>query len=78
MVANVYGDMSQASYLRYFLKIPKDVYHLHEGTTQTISLEEMVKGMHACIPVATSRNVPMMSIRVHYILKALGIKFSAP
>ena len=38
----------------------------------------MVKGIHARMPVANSSNVPMTSIMVYYILKAMDIKFAAP
>ena len=37
----------------------------------------MVKGMHARLPVATSRNVPMASIMACYILKDLEVEFAA-
>lgn len=45
---------------------------------QTMFLEMIVKGMHDCIPVETSRNVPMTSIMVCHIIKAPEINFAAP
>ena len=42
-----------------------------------MSLERMVKGMHARMSVSTSRIVLMTSIIFRYIIKALKIEFDA-
>ena len=70
--------MSQALDLRYSLKSLEGVYHLHGGTTQSMIVENTVKGMHACISIANKLNVLMMSIMMSYNLKSLYIELDCP
>ena len=41
-------------------------------------LERMVKVIHARMPVVNSRNAPMTSIMVRYIINSLEIEFATP
>ena len=76
--ADVYGATYLASSLRYNLKKTNRVFHLEEGPTQTIFLERMVAGMEARMPKDDSRNLPMNSTMILYILDELENRLFHP
>ena len=76
--SDVYAATHSASSLRYNLKKTNRVFHLDEGPTQTIFLERMVAGMEARMPKDDSRNLPMNSRMILYILDRLEIDLFHP